>query len=410
MLQLDWLILPLAAELRLQRLDRHAVGHLAAVAATLAHLRIDEGADCRVRPLSTLAQPAPFGGAGLVVEDRRDAAIFAELAAHRIHVVAVAQDRSRRQGHAGITVGLVGDQRHFLHAFGCEFGQDLHRTHGAFDRLAAGHRNEAVIEDLVGDRHVGRDRLTDRERAGMGVSAVAEIGEDVALGGEGLLPEPHRSLAAHMRGAVGLLGIDQDRHPVTADPRKRAAAVGDAGRAVVRAAGAEARTAHRDEHIAARGQRTVRRRRRGMVRIVPAQRFRNHLRHHFRRGFAEIWQPARAVVGIEHAAVEIFAHDSGRRAPAVKDRANLVFEQRPLFLDHDDEIEVFGEFADDDRIERPDHADLDQPEAQALAGIACAPRLPSACNRSCHALPAATIPTRAPGKSPTMRLSPFARA
>ena len=35
------------------------------------------------------------------------------------------------------------------------------------DRLAAGHGDGIVVEDLVGDVGPGRDRLADRHRAGM---------------------------------------------------------------------------------------------------------------------------------------------------------------------------------------------------------------------------------------------------
>ena len=46
-------------------------------------------------------------------------------------------------------------------------------------RLAAGHGDRVVVEDLVGDVDAGRDRLADRQQAGMVVGAVAEILEDV---------------------------------------------------------------------------------------------------------------------------------------------------------------------------------------------------------------------------------------
>ena len=39
------------------------------------------------------------------------------------------------------------------------------------------------------------------------------------------------------------------------------------------------------------------------------------------------------------------------------------FEQEPLFLDADDEVEPLGKLMHDDRIERPHHADLKQPQA-----------------------------------------------
>ena len=46
------------------------------------------------------------------------------------------------------------------HALRNEFAQDLDRRHAALDRLSAGHRDEAVEEDLVGDRNIGGERLT----------------------------------------------------------------------------------------------------------------------------------------------------------------------------------------------------------------------------------------------------------
>ena len=71
--------------------------------------------------------------------------------------------------------------------------------------------------------------------------------------------------------------------------------------------------------------------------------------------------------GIERRAVEIFADHARDARSAVENRANLVFEQRALLLDHHDEVEPAGEVAHDDRIERPNHADFEQ--AQAEGGV-----------------------------------------
>ena len=76
---------PLAAPFGLERLDRHAVRDLAAVAAALADLGMDEGADRRVGPFAALAQAAALGRAGLVVEDDRDALVLAEFALRLVH-------------------------------------------------------------------------------------------------------------------------------------------------------------------------------------------------------------------------------------------------------------------------------------------------------------------------------------
>src|SRR5205823_6091233 len=63
----------LPAELGLERLDREAVRLDAAVAAALAHRLVNDGADRRVRVGVALAAAALFRGAGLVVDQRRDA-------------------------------------------------------------------------------------------------------------------------------------------------------------------------------------------------------------------------------------------------------------------------------------------------------------------------------------------------
>ena len=271
-----------------------------------------------------------------------------------------------RQGDAGVALGLVGHQRHFLHAFRGEFAKDLDWRHAALDRLTAGHRDEAVEKNLVGDRHVGRDRLADRERAGMGVGAVADIGEHVILAGERLLPEPHRSFAAHVRCGCGLLRIDQRRHPVASDSRERAAPLGDWRRSIVRASGAKSRTAHRRRAIAERRARRFRRAQ-AAVRIVAGKRLDQHSGDELGRNLAVIGNGWRALRRIERAAVEILADDARRAMRAVEDRAHLIFDQRPLLLDDDDEVEALGEVAHDDGIERPYHADLEQAQAERSA-------------------------------------------
>ena len=70
------------------------------------------------------------------------------------------------------------------------------------------------------------------------------------------------------------------------------------------------------------------------------------------------------MIKLKHAAVEILADDPGRVAPAIEDRTDLILQQRALLLDDDDEVEPLGECAHDDRIERPDHADLEKSQAE----------------------------------------------
>src|SRR6202522_4230603 len=68
----------------------------------------------------------------------------------------------------------------------------------------------------------------------------------------------------------------------------------------------------------------------------------------------------------------MFADNARRSCVAIEDRANLILEQRALFLNHNDEIEAFREIAHDLRIERPDHADFEQtqPKRGAVVGKA----------------------------------------
>ena len=85
-LQLVGLIRRLRPSERLHRLDRDAAGLRGAVAAVLAHLLVDHDALRRLRHLAALAAAALFGGADLVVDQHRDAFVFAQLALHGVEV------------------------------------------------------------------------------------------------------------------------------------------------------------------------------------------------------------------------------------------------------------------------------------------------------------------------------------
>ena len=69
--------------------------------------------------------------------------------------------------------------------------------------------------------------------------------------------------------------------------------------------------------------------------------------------------------GVERRSVEVFADDPRSVCRPIEDRPDLILQKRALLLDDDDEIEASGEVADDDRIERPDHADFEEPETRA---------------------------------------------
>src|SRR6185437_15587519 len=88
---------PLAAELGLDRDHRDAVRRNRAIAAAFADEVVDDDAAGRVGKASALAPAALFGGAGLVVDDRADPRGLAQLALHRIEVVAMAHRRTGRK-------------------------------------------------------------------------------------------------------------------------------------------------------------------------------------------------------------------------------------------------------------------------------------------------------------------------
>src|SRR5207248_3806972 len=80
---------PLPAEFGFDRHHRKAVRRGRAIAAAFADQIVDHDAFLRVRETAALAAAAFLGGAGLVVDDRGDAAHFAQFALHHIELVAV---------------------------------------------------------------------------------------------------------------------------------------------------------------------------------------------------------------------------------------------------------------------------------------------------------------------------------
>ena len=123
--------------------------------------------------------------------------------------------------------------------------RDLRHGEAAVVRLAAGHRDRVVEQDLVGDVGAGRDRGADRQVAGVVVGAVAEVLEHVRALGERRLADPVGALAAHLGEARGV-AVHPLHHVVAADAGIGAHALGHDGRRIVRAAGAEIRNARGD--------------------------------------------------------------------------------------------------------------------------------------------------------------------
>ena len=170
-------------------------------------------------------------------------------------------------GEAGIRrifVGLVSDDDNAPGAFGQNLLRDLRHGERAFDRLAAGHRHYVIVENFVGDVDSRRRRGADRQQAAVRVGTVAEVLKNVIFRGERRLPDPVGALAAHLRGGGGFAAGHEQCHAVAADAGHGAAALGHAGRGVVRTAGAE------KGHARDFGRR---RRKRALERFEPRQTF-----------------------------------------------------------------------------------------------------------------------------------------
>ena len=171
----------LAAEFGLDRHDRQAVRGRRAVAAALANQIVDKDPLRRVRKPAALAAAAFFGGAGLVVDDRGDAADLAQFALHPVEFVAVPHARAVREFacRAGIYRGSSLTMTTCFTPSAASCAATTRHGQAAVERLAAGHRDGIVEQHLVGHRDPGGDRGADRHDAGMGIGAVADIGEDV---------------------------------------------------------------------------------------------------------------------------------------------------------------------------------------------------------------------------------------
>ena len=143
------------------RTDRQFDLH-AAVAAAFADQLVDDDALGRVGERAALAAAALLGGAGLVVDQHRDA--------RRSRAARAAPRRARRGGGRRRPAGSSTPAGYLS-------GSSVTTTtlrrrprprtwraicgtvSGAVVRLAAGHRDRVVVEDLVGDVDAGGDRL-----------------------------------------------------------------------------------------------------------------------------------------------------------------------------------------------------------------------------------------------------------
>ncbi len=354
--------LALAAQFGFQRQHRQAVGLLTAVAATLAHRRVDEGALGRVFQLAALASTTFLGGTGLIIDDHRDALEFSQLALHRIQFAAVVEAGDRREAIAGrVLVRLVADQGDALDALVEDLPAELIDAQLAVDGLAARHGHGIVVENLVGHVHAGRDGRTHGQAAGVEIGAVAQILEHVRGVGERRLADPVDALAAHLGKGLGA-PVHPLHHVVTANTGRGAAALGHLGRAVVRATGAVVRRAH--SVVATRSQGFFLGGEEGQARLdaVAGIDWREALGDdpgdHRRGQLGEVRQQRIALL------VELADHPRTLAdRPVVKLPGELVLDDAALFLDHQNLVQPLGELVHRDRLQRPAHADLEHPQA-----------------------------------------------
>ncbi len=230
-----------------------------------------------------------------------------------------------------------------------------------FDGLPAGHRHGVVEQDLVGHVDAGGHRGTDRERARVRVGAVAQVLEHVRRRGERGLPDPRRTLAAHLRERDGI-AIHPGGHVVATDAADRAAAFGHARRGVVRTARAEVRL---PLHLVAdRREPSILLLEKPHAlldvgaRVEAAHALGEHARDERRRELAvRRQQPLAALV--------LLADDQRPplRVPVVELLFDLALDDAALFLDDDDFLEALGEAPNRLGLERPGEADLEQLDA-----------------------------------------------
>ena len=227
-----------APQFGFQRCDCNAVRLHPAITAALADIAVDEDALVRVGKIAALAAAALFSGTGLDVNNGRYTTDFSELFLHfRQFVADVPTDIVGKVAPRGFFLG-VKDQRDVAHPHGAQLAHDPVRAKPALVALPASHRHGVVVENLVGHGDARRHRRPDRQQARMVVGAVAQVLEHMAARRKRRLADPVRALTAHMGETAGF-AVHPERHDMTADPGIGAAALGQLGRAVMRAAGAE---------------------------------------------------------------------------------------------------------------------------------------------------------------------------
>src|SRR6185436_16640873 len=352
------------------REDRRAIRLDPAVAAAFADRFVDEHALRRLGILALLAAPALFRRTGLVVYQYGYAGNFAQLALHGVHVLAIVHRDHRGQLRAILVARqILRDDGDALDAFGCHLLRDQADRNLPVYRLSAGHGDRIVVEDLVGDVDIGRERSANREMSGMEIGTVAEVGEDVRQFREGRLTDPGRTFAAHLARGFGVLRVNRRCHDVASDSRQREAAIRHFGRSVVGTTRAVVGRPWRcadcffehgffrfEEHQPRLDQVTL---------VEAGDASSDHARDLRDREIGLGRQQPLAARMHPFALVVEFADDPRPyiRMPVVEVFLELILDHLAFLFHYQDFFQPFREFAHAVRFQRPGHRDLEHADA-----------------------------------------------
>jgi hypothetical protein len=211
----------------------------------------------RRRPAAR-AFTAEIRGTWLIVEQHRDTEFASKHLLRLQRPPAIPNLDARPEPTMAVLLHVVGGDDDAAHALGLEAVDGVDDRSEPEHVLPAGHRHGPVVEDLVGDVAVGGDREPDRQPAGVGKRAVAEVLDQVGSVEERRGADPLRAFATHLgigEHDAGPLGWQARRQSVTSDsgPDERERGCLGAGR--VGAARTEPRRSvvddrHRDQRLA----------------------------------------------------------------------------------------------------------------------------------------------------------------